>query len=583
MDVRTEASTDALRGRIRGLISESERLFLRFADTYPAFSREMTRSLQRSSETLALLGSGSSMEESLRSIFDDSRIVIKEASGKFLEMSDRDHALLLSLNRGIETLANLDRVIARIKDDSIEMELISLNAMTVALKSGTAGKAFSVITEELKRLSSRTIILTDLLTSDGKVLQDLFRQYRAQLESLEKNQKDLFTGLEERIRGAFLSLETSVRELGSSLSELVEKSRGVEPAVRSIMETIQLQDILRQSLDHVVMALDEIDGADASSGDDYAFIDRLSELALAMVADVRSSAASALDSFRLRSHTIQTIVADGEKRRRQFLESSAGAIGLNAIARTFQETSDGLSGISRQVDSYMNSKAAITANGGRLASSVEALEARFRDFSKILSRFKTIDVASRIEVAKQQSLRSMTDTVAEMSSLTERIAADVDEALSTTRDFIDDTKEAMSVYAGLAESESSLVLKAEGNLKESLDKLSDIKNAIQGGAAGFSLFTEEFVAILRDSDREIASFESVVNGLDAVSSELKEFRQRNSDASRGVGAATGGADLSGRLKEVIDRFTIYAHKQVAADIGGFHIEGGADLGEVTLF
>lgn len=581
MDVRTEVSTEGLRARIRALISESERLFLRFAETYPVFVREMERSLEQSAETLSRFGTGSSLEESLHGIFEASRGVIRGANVKFQEMSERDHVLLLSLNRGIDTLASLDGVIARIKDDSIEMELISLNAMTVALKSGTAGKAFSVITEELKRLSSRTISLTEFLTDDGISLQEFFLQYRSQLEGLEKNQQDLFLGLEERIRGAFLGLEAAVRELGAALTELVERSRGVAPAVRSIMETVQHQDIFRQSLDHVVLALEEIEGVAPDSGDDHAFVDRLTELCLAMVTDVRTSAAAALETFRSNSTSIQNIVAEGERRRRLFLESASSGAGLDAV---FRETSEKLSSIGKQVEDYMRSKDAITENGSRLSASVEALEGRFREFSKILSRFKTIDVASRIEVAKQRSLHSMTDTVLEMSELTERIGADVDEALTVTRDFIDDTRGSMSVYSTLASSEKDVVLRAQGNLQESLGELSAIKEAIQGGAKGFSLFTENFVTILRDSTKDISAFDSMVGGLDSLIGELQAFRRLSAKATEGKpGASSDAAVLSGRLKEVVDRFTIYAHKQVAAELGGFHVEGGAELGEVTLF
>ena len=73
-------------------------------------------------------------------------------------------------------------VINNIKEGSIEMELISLNAMTVALKSGTAGKAFSFITDELKKLSAQTIKLTDQLTINGKHQLTLFEKFGKKIE-----------------------------------------------------------------------------------------------------------------------------------------------------------------------------------------------------------------------------------------------------------------------------------------------------------------------------------------------------------------------------------------------------------------
>ena len=38
-----------------------------------------------------------------------------------------------------------------------------------------------------------------------------------------------------------------------------------------------------------------------------------------------------------------------------------------------------------------------------------------------------------------------------------------------------------------------------------------------------------------------------------------------------------------KLKTIINGFTIYTHKKVAGDLGGFEVEGGTEEGEVTFF
>jgi hypothetical protein len=585
MEEQAAAYIAELRPRIQSIISGTERLFLKFAEAYPAFVREMQRSLEKSSGTLGSLGAGMSPEDAMRSLFDSTRETIAESDRRFREMHERDDALLSSLNGGIETLSGLDSVIARIKDDSIEMELISLNAMTVALKSGSAGKAFSVITDELKRLSMRTIALTELLTEDGQSLLELFKKYRLEVQRLEEKQGSLFDGLDDRLHTRFGSLESAVSELASSLADLVTRSRGVEAPVRTIMETVQIQDLVRQSLDHVVMALDELESvASDDELDDIAFRERLAELAESILSDVRARLDAAQSSFRRESAVVRDIVAEGEKRRRVLLDGSFGTANSGAASRSFSEASEALTSIASQVDAYMKTKTAITTNGTRLASSVEGLENRFRQFAKILNRFRTIDIASRIEVSKQKALSSMKDTVIEMSDLTDRIGADVDEALLATKGFIKETKTAIGAYADNAEHEENLIDATSSHLKEAHERLGVLSSSIREGALNFSLFTNEFVELLESSSRDMEESAEYIAEIDAVTAVLTEFRRSSKLALERSGAAGRYDDLhSDRLKEIINRFTIYAHKRVAAELGGFRVEESTELGEVTFF
>lgn len=584
MNESLSASIGEIRVHIRSLISESERLFLRFAETFPSFVKEMNRSLEHSSRALSDLGAGSGLDDSLRNLFDSTRTMIGTASARFQEMHERDHLFLSSLNSGISTLGDLDTIISRIKDDSVEMELISLNAMTVALKSGTAGKAFSVITDELKRLSAKTILLTDRLTEDGNNLLSLFRRYREEVERMETQQTELFEGLDTRLRGSFSSLETAVREISGQMSVLVSRSRDIEPHVRAIMETVQIQDIVRQSLDHVLMALDEMESISSDETDDLIFASSLAELSCAMVRDVRESIARASSTFKTKSSSISDIVEDGDRRRRVLLEETFGADDSGVAAASFRLASETLSAIASQVESYLKTKNSLAANGGALTGAVESLDAGFHEFEKILNRFKNIDVASRIEVAKQKALQSMSDTVVEMSGLTERIGRDVSGAMLATRGFILETKSAIQTYTERAAEETRLITQSETGLTSSHDDLARLKESFRDGARNFSLFTKDFIALLASSSKDSSAFDRLIAELDAAVQNLEGF-QESADAALAQRGASRSAEgmHSARFKEVIERFTIYAHKQAAADIGGFHVEAGAELGEVTLF
>jgi len=120
------------------------------------------------------------------------------------------------------------------------------------------------------------------------------------------------------------------------------------------------------------------------------------------------------------------------------------------------------------------------------------LEKRFQGFDKILNRFRTIDVAARIEVAKERILRQMNDTVSEMSQLIETIAADVDRAIVGTKNFITDSQGIVDTYSDASGDEASLIGTAEKQLLFSYQRLGSLRASIQEGLEHFSLFTGDF-------------------------------------------------------------------------------------------
>jgi len=360
-------------------------------------------------------------------------------------MHQRDGALLESLSRGIETLSGLDDTIQLIRDDSMEMELISLNAMTVALKSGAAGKAFSVITDELKRLSGRTIALTEQLTNNGRSLLEQFSKFRNDVHALEQKQSVLFSGLEERIRAAFAAFEAQVSELATALENLLSTAQGIEAPVRRTMETVQVHDIFRQSLEHVVLVLSAEEDEEALGEDEQLRFRRsITDLAASLITDAASLLKDSRISFDAGVSEASRLIQEGDESRRAILEDQLTKDG--SMMRAFEGATETLHLLRRDVEDYMRLKHTLSTFGGRLASAVSSLDDQFREFSKIITRFKTIDIASRIEVAKQSSLMGMRDTVSEMSVLTEKIHLDVENALVSTRSFIDDTTAAIASY-----------------------------------------------------------------------------------------------------------------------------------------
>ncbi|HET7839107.1 MAG TPA: hypothetical protein VFL04_05065, partial [Rectinemataceae bacterium] len=502
---------------------ESEGLYLTLGRLFPKLSDEMAKSAKNAEASLRNFDTLSSGDGtgSLRAMCS-----FAEGSGEFFEsVHSRDSAFLTQINESIDRLGSLEGIIARVRSDSEEMEIISLNAMTVALKSGAAGKAFSVITDELKRLSGRTIALTEDVTERGRSLLEQFHRLQASVAELDAFQADFFKGIQKEMTEGFSEIEGSVNNAASFFRGLLEKARGVREPVTRVMQEVQLQDIVRQSLQHVVLSLQEAkselapdapesigglevedetpERADAAN---LAFVGAVAELSAGLIEDIMGKLDASIQSFAADMDVVRAVVGDCERQRSDFL------VGSGASCEPM-DTGAYTTGSLR----YLSLKRAVIAMARRLSDQVKGLDASFKGLAQILSRFQTIVVASRIEVAKTTALGGVATTVGGMISLTDRIGVDVGEAMGTTKDFIRRASDAIGSYAAREGGEGDELTATLSKVESDMACLDQARVSVCAAIDGFSLYTKEFIGLVMEVRKSL-------DGLRALSARLVEAR-----------------------------------------------------------
>ena len=84
----------------------------------------------------------------------------------------------------IHLLNTIQDIILGIKDESENMEVISLNAMVVSIRSGKEGQAFSYITGNLKQSSKRLIKQSDSLIQYENAVQNLLKELENEIHQV---------------------------------------------------------------------------------------------------------------------------------------------------------------------------------------------------------------------------------------------------------------------------------------------------------------------------------------------------------------------------------------------------------------
>ena len=568
-----------LQDRISGLIDEvgriereSETVYLELGRLLPRLSVEMERGADQSESSFAALSSLGGLrrgapQERVEASF------IEGAIQFFVSLQARDSSFLAKINEGISRLGALEEIISRVRADSEEMEIISLNAMTVALKSGAQGKAFSVITDELKRLSGRTIALSEGVTASGRFLLEFFGKLRNALAELDDFQRDFFALIDKTLRSGYEEMERELSEATTFFSALLGEARSVRDPVFRVMGEIQHQDIVRQSLQHVAISLEEA----RETADDPTFVSAVAELSGSLVEEVVSRLDAAARSFGSDVDMVSAIVGESERKRAEYLRAHSTADAC-ADSRAFEKGSE----------RYLGLKRGVVSMASRLTDHVAALDGSFKSLAELLSRFQNIVVASRIEVAKTKALAGVATTVGGMITLTGRIETDVGAAMDTTKDFTRIAVESIGGYSvggGLGWSakggdEDARLVSTLKEVEEDVARLSRAQEALRCAISDFSLYTGEFIGLISGSGNELGRLRDLIDRLRAVGVRLRDLE--SSIGPGIVGVESQGAE-SERLRRMVERFTIFTHKKTAGTIGRFAVEEGGEAGEVTLF
>lgn len=578
------------------LTDHTEEIFLRLGDQLPTLIDEMRRSLEQSrhfSECLRSSEDGCGDETRIGSILRDTQVAIDAGSEEFLLLHQRDEKLFQSLDQQIERLSDLERLIGNIREDSIEMELVSLNAMTVALKAGQAGRAFSYITEELKRLSTQTIGLTETITERGERLLKDFYAFRSSVQEVKEFQESLFENFQRRLEESFREFNAGIVSIAGVLREISDNSAKLQPPLMRIMQEVQVQDIVKQSVDHVILSLREIqeDSEDSSVEahlDELSFYKLLPNLCSVLLDDIRDKIQASLSVFRDQTEVLKNHMEDVESQRRDFVnrvveEETTEGQNLSSI---FDRSSSMLEQLLQDLGRSISMKRSITDHSGRLLKEVRFLEEDFRSFTSLITRFHNIDVASRIEVAKQAVLQQMAGTVEEMTALTRRIETDVNTSLDSTKDFIKSTSKTITEYQSVFVGEESFVERFQQEIQGKYQELFSAKGELTEAVGGFSLFTERFLDLFRSTTVDLERLEQLLRDIETIKSSLGELRLQAEGEIQEL-LDQQGLDSweieSERLQKLIERFTIFTHKQTAGELAGFDVEQGQDSGEITLF
>ncbi len=273
-----------LKGQLKAVMDQTEAAAIDIGGRFQGIALKAGRQAEMASSTMGG-GDGGGADESIEGLLGRTSdnlagmagVVDNATQSSFKAVSEMDD-VSVKVQAIKEILEDIDFIAS-------QTNLLALNASVEAARAGDAGRGFSVVAEEVSKLSDRSNLASDRIRSmirDIEVqVDDASGRLRKRAEKDVDSSKESKAGVEqllESIMGAHARIKGSVDELAVGSLDIAED-------ISSIVTILQFQDSTRQRIEHVIEPLTELE-ADmqrvAQSSDDVS----REELAVSVAEDI---------------------------------------------------------------------------------------------------------------------------------------------------------------------------------------------------------------------------------------------------------------------------------------------------------
>ncbi|MBQ3826170.1 MAG: hypothetical protein II811_08555 [Spirochaetaceae bacterium] len=562
-----------IRTKIKDYSSQIERNFMLLSDKFPTLlNKQGGTSLEELRDVLTKIGEGNTASNS-------------KEKDLFSGYSNKYNSLFEQLNQRIQDLEEVNSHVKDIKSDSEEMELIALNAMVISIKSGEKGRAFSAITENLKRLSTDMILYSNNLISEEKRLLESITSVKQIFGGIVDSQKQLSALGDKGSSG----IQDLLSNAASPLEEMRSAVASVYKPIQTAMEGIQHQDIIRQALDHVQLYMDQIiddtysdDGTDKDL-DTVTFNITVLQLCQKIISNIESSLSRCTGIFRDNWSSVSTILDSVEHQRTSYInrflsDSMSGADNilswLNLIMEQFQQ-------MISEFAHYQLVQKDLSRTCQNINEEARTMYAVFENLGPVVNRLHHVRILQQIEVAKNVAISDVRDSVTDMEKLIQSANGSLDSMRALIGSFIEQIGSLLSSFMESITADNTKMEELPVSKNTFFNSLKDAQARLSGCMANFTVFPDGFSKECQEVGNALQAITAIDGKFSSLNSEVKSridtlSRKRvEMFAKRQISSWT---IKDSHLNELLSNFRSSAGQDSSNQYGSSAIPG-----DVTLF
>jgi hypothetical protein len=568
----------SIQSQIKQNSAQIEKMYLALADIFSSLLNSKGRTSLEELQEMFVSLNGKSESSSVQG-----QEVVQGFKTKYASLFDK-------LNEKITELDALNKEVSGIKDDSEEMELITLNAMVVSIKSGDKGRAFSCIADNMKRLSNQMFLFSDSLFSEEQKLIQNITELQEIFNGIVSSQNKLASMEND----SALALKSFITNASVPLDDMTRLARSVYAPIQKTMEGLQSQDIIRQALDHVLICLDESTNVDAPEEDssphvldEVCFNIELYGISKKVIEDVMAELDKTVGQYKKNWAELTATLSSLDAKKTQYIENNLNAKNksenmvarINTIIQSFAEQMD-------EFNNYYLTQKNLEFTCKDITSGTRIMYRVFENLEPIVNGLHHVRLLQQIEVAKNEAIASVKDSVSVMDHYIEAAKNSLDQIQTMLDNFTAQTDVLLEDFQSEVTKDNARMMQGKkvknaffADLKEGCGQISTILH-------NFTVLPAGFENECRRVQDEIGSLDEMKNDFAQIESVLAQKQQaliQSRDNKLAKNNMTEWTITNDKFKQVIQHFTITAHKEAAGEIGGFSVEKGSAAGEVTFF
>jgi len=249
-----------LRKEIHAVVQHTEQAANTISSSFQAVINKATLQAREAMELLEGTqgGAGEGAPQSLTDFIRVSDERLTKMADEVVRVADLSVQMVKELDGVQSRTQAIDGFLLDVEKLADQTSLLALNADIEAARVGEHGRGFSVVAQEIRRLSQRSHEFSDRIRQHLKAVKVGLHKTYGDMRNLSAADMEHALKIKQEVLELTRSLETKNREVAETVSRINTISREIAQDVHNVVVSLQFHDITSQKLKAMLEPMDEL-------------------------------------------------------------------------------------------------------------------------------------------------------------------------------------------------------------------------------------------------------------------------------------------------------------------------------------
>ena len=613
---------------IQNFLTEFGRVYSFIGEKFPLIEQEMKNENEKSISLLSYF-TEKDTKKNFSSDFQENQEDFFKSFDRMQSLINQDDVLSNSIIEDVNIISNVMDSIEEIRKLADQIKVYSLNAIIIASKYGSGGKAFGEISKNIIKMSETSNEQADQMNRIGQELFVQFDRFKDEILKTNEMQRRSFNIMREQLDKEHNNMVNSFATFSNMISDIISRVDNSYDYIFEVMMILPQEDIIRQQTEHIIESIKHIVEENRKFIDDYG----KEVVAINNAAELENNESlehKLLDLLTFDDVVLSLIIENFKSIHKEILDNNArindslkglkeSLLDISSDRNTIVEYMIGaqsgksefpfsvsdsifneyLGFIKLYLDNFklfLSNKHRISDNNAGIIDSIEELENMFLETKNIAKAFNSINFLAKIELEKNSDIFSDSQTFSMVS--VESIATNITDTVDVCLEKFENIK--TTIFSAINKFKFNINQQSiENSFIESMmdniyKRLEESKTIIEDNIKGLDTHAKELFNLIEKTLIDLSSLTTLltkINEIMEVFNRMRDIiRNKKNEYYKTLNIENWKIE-SDKYMEIVNYYTIKKERTIANSIlygeealnVDINIEEGSDSGDFTLF